>query len=166
MKIASTWTLIGLGLLGATLCVAQQPPAGAPAGATALCKDGTYWLGAARRGACSKHKGVKEWYIPAGGSPAGTPAPARSPSSAPAPSAAAGRIASPEPARAQRRAPPAPSATAAPGGGPGLVWVNHASKVYHCSGDRWYGKTKSGEYMTEADARAKGYRPDHGRTCK
>jgi hypothetical protein len=37
------------------------------------------------------------------------------------------------------------------------VWVNTDSKVYHKSG-RWYGKTKSGKFMTETEARAAGYR--------
>ncbi len=55
--------------------------------------------------------------------------------------------------------------TAAPGGGPGLVWVNTASNVYHCNGDVFYGKTKAGAYMSEDAAKAKGARGERGKTC-
>ncbi len=40
----------------------------------------------------------------------------------------------------------------APGGGHGLVWVNTDSHVYHREGSRFYGTTKKGKYMTEAEA--------------
>ena len=33
----------------------------APAGATALCRDGTYSFSRSRRGTCSHHGGVKKW---------------------------------------------------------------------------------------------------------
>jgi hypothetical protein len=39
------------------------------------------------------------------------------------------------------------------------VWMNTASGVYHYPDTRWYGETKQGEFMSEADAKAKGYRP-------
>src|SRR5579864_6607088 len=39
----------------------------------------------------------------------------------------------------------------------GLVWVNTSSKVYHKDG-QFYGKTKRGKFMTEADAQKAGYR--------
>ena len=59
----------------------------------------------------------------------------------------------------------APAATVAAGGGVGKVWVNTKSKVYHCEGTKPYGKTKVGEYMTEADAKAKGNHGVKGNSC-
>jgi competence protein ComEA len=41
---------------------------------------------------------------------------------------------------------------------PGMVWCNTESKIYHKEGDRWYGNTVHGEWMTEADAIKAGYR--------
>ena len=40
----------------------------------------------------------------------------------------------------------------------GMVWVNTETKVFHYEGDRWYGKTKEGKFMTEQDAIRAGYR--------
>lgn len=40
----------------------------------------------------------------------------------------------------------------------GMVWVNTETKVFHREGDKWYGNTKHGKYMTEADALKAGYR--------
>jgi hypothetical protein len=45
------------------------------------------------------------------------------------------------------------------------VWVNTNSGVYHCPNTRWYGNTKNGEYMTQSEAQAKGYRPAYGGAC-
>ena len=85
-----------IGTIGAGLffCVwaYAAPPASAPAGTTGLCKDGTFYSGATKKGTYSK--------------------------------------------------------------------------VYHCQGDKWYGKTKDGEYLSEADAKAQGFKPDHGKACK
>ena len=40
----------------------------------------------------------------------------------------------------------------------GMVWVNTETKVFHREGDKWYGNTKHGKYMNEADALKAGYR--------
>ena len=39
----------------------------------------------------------------------------------------------------------------------GMVWVNTESGIFFREGDRWYGKTKEGKFMTEADAKKAGY---------
>ena len=139
------------GLLGASASYAQVP-ASAPAGSTGLCKDGSFYSGATKKGACAGHKGLKTWYgaSAAAGAASAPAAAASAPAAAPAmaPAAASGAMA------------------AAPGGGPGQVWVNTSTKVYHCPGDKYYGKTKHGSYMSEADAKAKGYRADAGKTCQ
>jgi hypothetical protein len=77
----------------------------------------------------------------------------------------------PNPLAPDKGAPTAPAASKpapkkeASGDGAGKVWANSASKVYHCEGSKYYGKTRKGEYMTEADARAKGYHGVGGKTC-
>jgi hypothetical protein len=156
---------IGIAALTAALALASvsfaQAPAGAPAGTTGLCKDGSYYSGATKKGACRGHQGVKEWYGTSSAASSGTSSPA-------APAAAAASKAAPAAAAtaAKTKAETAPAATAAPGGGPGMVWVNKSSKAYHCSTDKWYGKTKNGEYLSEADAKAQGFHAAHGKACQ
>jgi hypothetical protein len=106
---------------------------------TATCKDGTALTGTKRSGACRGHGGVQSWGAAATTGPVESPPPSTA-------------------ATSQRTVP-------SPTGGAGQVWVNTSSKVYHCPGTRWYGKTKQGSYMSEADARAQGARPDHGKVC-
>ncbi|MFZ6862912.1 hypothetical protein ACO0K7_09765 [Undibacterium sp. Ji67W] len=117
---------------------------------SATCNDGTAYTGTSKKGACSGHKGVKEW------------------AAAAAPAAAAATPAAPAPAAPAVVAPvkaATPVAAPAAGGGAGKVWVNTSSKVYHCEGAKYYGTTKEGSYMTEAEAKAAGNRPDHGKAC-
>jgi hypothetical protein len=156
---------IAAGLLVAQIASAQTTP---PAGSNGLCKDGTYSTAASKQGACRGHQGVKQWFAaptgPAAPSTATSPTP-----SAPAPTAAPKPVASaPAYAPAATKASPSAKAAAMPqvaGGGPGLVWVNSSSNVYHCYGSNFYGKTKAGSYMSETDAKAKGAHADHGKPC-
>ena len=46
------------------------------------------------------------------------------------------------------------------------VWVNTDSGTYHCPGTKWYGKTQSGEYMTQKQAQGKGYHVSAHRVCR
>ena len=141
------------GIIAATACNAA-----APKGSTGECKDGSYTSAQTKRGACAGHGGVKDWYAQEKAAPTPSKAPR---AAAPAkPNASAGSSATP----AKRSA--SAGSSAAPAGGAGKVWVNTPTKVYHCSNDRWYGKTKEGEYMSEPEAKAKGYRPDHGKACE
>jgi hypothetical protein len=162
MKSAIRLMAVATGLLAAHVAVAQAPP-GAPAGATGLCKDGTYATSTSKSAGCRGHQGVKDWYAtaPAAAAPA-TPATPATKVTAP----------TPPPASAAAAAPAAAASTSSkaakavvPGGGPGLVWLNTSSNVYHCYGGADYGTTKAGAYMSEADAKAKGGRPDHGKPC-
>jgi DNA uptake protein ComE-like DNA-binding protein len=77
-------------------------------------------------------------------------------------------VSSPPPSSPSPSTPPSPAAPAASAKTPppeqgspgnGMVWVNTESGVYHKEGSRYYGKTKQGKYMSEADAVKAGYRP-------
>jgi hypothetical protein len=50
--------------------------------------------------------------------------------------------------------------------GASVVWVNTKGKshTYHYAGSRWYGTTKQGAYMCEADAGAAGYHASKSKT--
>ena len=39
-----------------------------------------------------------------------------------------------------------------------VVWVNSNSGVYHLEGERWFGRTRSGQYECEKAAKAEGDR--------
>lgn len=157
-------TVLILGAFASSCAFAQ-----APAGATGQCKDSSYTTAAKKWQACAGHKGVQTWYADA---KAGAPAAAAAPSAATQP-AAAEKIATVAPAAAPaasstataKSAPASARTTAAPGGGPGMVWVNTSTNVYHCPGGTFYGKTKEGKYMSEADAKSSGARPDRGKAC-
>jgi Protein of unknown function (DUF3761) len=146
-------------ILAPSALLAQAPPAGA----TGKCKDGTYTTSPTKSGACRGHQGVDKWLAadtpakPSTPPPTATPAPAPAakPPSTPAPAAA------PAPAASKSAAPK----TVAPGGGPGLVWLNTSTKVYHCYGGADYGTTKAGKYMSEADAKAAGGKAARGQAC-
>lgn len=172
--------LVAVAAVAFQLTAHAAPPADAPAGATALCKDGSYFDGAKKQGACRGHKGLKTWFGDDAAANNKTTANASEKKTAavvpavpavpvvPAPAASA-------PTKRPEQAITVPSTsksasvvatkTAAPGGGAGKVWVNTSTKTYHCSNDRWYGKTKTGEYESEATAKANGFHAAQGKTC-
>jgi hypothetical protein len=121
--------------------IAKTPNASGPdtkeekSSAQVVCKDGTKLTVDTTRGACHGHGGIDK---------------SASADVSTHTSGAAGTTS---------------STARATAGGPGKVWVNDSTKVYHCQGDRWYGKTKHGEYMSESQAKDKGYHADHGKSC-
>ena len=132
----------------------------------AVCKDGTPFDGATLKGACRGHGGVDK--------KAGAATPSAAPASKTAPVAATTPAVTPSAMSNAGSAVKVPQSNAktagtAPTGAktaaPGQVWANDSTKVYHCSNDRYYGKTKQGEYMSEADAKAKGFHASHGKAC-
>jgi Protein of unknown function (DUF3761) len=190
MKALFVTVALGVGSLLAIDAFAADPPAGA----TALCKDGTYYTGTTHKGACKGHQGVKDWMDKSttdstAASTATTAtdstatktkskaktkaddtatAAAPAATTAPAAATASSTTSMTKPTTTSTtKTPPTPASqiTQKPGGGPGMVWVNSSSKVYHCQGDEWYGKTKEGSYMTEAAAKAAGNHGSHGKEC-
>ena len=159
MRTVLLSTIFGVGLFLAPIAYAQT------ATVTATCKDGTDFSGSTRSGACKGHKGVASWgtaatATTAPGNPGMAPAapPSHSANAAPA---------APPPSMPSKTATntAGSSNTAGKMGGPGQVWVNTATKVYHCPGDRYYGKTKAGEFMSQAAAEAAGDHPSNGKAC-
>jgi hypothetical protein len=148
IKFFTLFTLIGFA--GVCIAQAQSPtPAESPSPSSTP----------------AKHRAVKK--AKATPAPAAHPTPSQSPAKfnlgdlfKPKTSAAAASpvAAKPSPARA---ASAKGAATPAPGGGHGLVWVNTESHVYHKEGSRFYGTTKKGKYVSEADAIKEGDKAAH-----
>ncbi len=139
----------------------------APKGATGQCTDGSYTTAKTEARGCLKHGGVKSWFAGAGAAAADVAA-------APAPTGAAEAPASPPVAAtpasgagaaAPVRAAPSAQVPALAPTSPSDVWVNLSTKAYHCPGTKYYGTTKRGKYMSEAEAKAAGFHASYGKAC-
>lgn len=181
MKLSTLSTSLLLSIFASAAFA--QAPAAAPAGTTGLCKDGSYSNAASKSGACSGHKGIKTWYV-AEPTKAEKKAEVKAEAKAEAKADKSAlekkgdvkeekkaepiKATTPTPAPttpAAKVAPTAAPAVAAAGASANSVWVNTDTKVYHCPGTKYYGKTKKGAYMTVAEATAKGAHADHGKAC-
>jgi hypothetical protein len=184
---------VALGLLIAGSLAAQQ--AAAPKDATGQCTDSTYTTAKTQARACLKHGGVKTWFAAAPAAPApSASAPTSAPTKSTAgkstadksqPKDATGQCTdgSYTTAKTQARgclkhggvktwfggsdvSASAPGTTPAQApSNPTDVWVNLSTKAYHCPGTKYYGATKHGKYMPEADAKAAGFHPSYGKAC-
>src|SRR5215469_15764665 len=137
----------------AALLLAPAVLTPANADVAAMCKDGSQWTGSSNRGACSRHGGVQQWL---NGTVAQLPQLQANNTAGPPVLKPAAQVAATPPAIGNMT-------TAANANGQG--WVNLNSRVYHCAGDRYYGKTKTGEFLSESQAIAQGFRADHGKSC-
>ncbi|GAA3748001.1 DUF3761 domain-containing protein [Terriglobus aquaticus] len=151
-------TGIWLGIAAAVALTAGTQ-AQAPQGSTALCKDGTYSQAATRKQACKANGGVKTWFPTDGGA---DKAPAGTLNAAPgADQANMDGMTQKAPKRPARPTPAAlpnggTTRPQAPGAGPGLVWVDAKTNRYYCAADPNYGRTKTGKYVSESDAKTSG----------
>jgi hypothetical protein len=159
-----------IGLASICLVQGQSPtPSGSPAASPSPAKHRTHKKAeatpspAAESGtSASPSPAEKRSHKKAKTATAASPAPSASPAKftlgdlfKPKTSAAAAPAgASPAPAKSAS----AEAATNPPaaGGGHGLVWVNTETHVYHREGSRFYGTTKKGKYVTEAEALKEG----------
>jgi competence protein ComEA len=89
--------------------------------------------------------------------PATAPVAAAAAPSAPAPMATPKPAPTPKPAATPKPATAPTTAVPATPPQPGMVWANTSTKVFHREGDRYYGNTKHGKWMTEEDAVKAGY---------
>ena len=160
-----------IGFAGVCIAQAQSPsPAESPAKSPTPAKhravtkaQATVSPAASPATSPKAKRGSKKAAAPAAASPAASASPAKfnlgdlfKPKTSGA--AASPAAANPAPARA---ASAKAAATPAPGGGHGLVWVNTESHVYHKEGSRFYGTTKKGKYVSEADAIKEGDKAAH-----
>ena len=125
-----------------------------PKDATGQCTDGSYTTAKTQARGCLKHGGVRTWYggetATLGGSAApsqATAAPTTASTAAPVRASTAASV----PAQAPENATD--------------VWVNTSTKAYHCPGTKYYGATKHGKYMSEADAKAAGFHASYHKAC-
>jgi hypothetical protein len=142
-----------IGFAGVTIAQAQSPtPGESPSAAQTATSPAT----SASPAASPKAKRVRK---KAEAATAASPAASASPAKfnlgdlfKPKTSAAAASPAAATPAPARGATAKTATNPPAPGGGHGLVWVNTETHVYHREGSHFYGTTKKGKYMTEADA--------------
>jgi hypothetical protein len=136
-------------LVPSSVAFAQSPSAQSP---TAKCRDGSFSYSATRSGTCSGHGGVAEWLAPSSATAKCNDGTFSTSASRQGACSSHGGVSE------------WLTQTSASAAGT-RVWVNTSSGVYHCPGSRYYGGTKQGRYMTEAEASASGYRPAYNRIC-
>lgn len=164
MKALMITTTLALALAG---IANAQTPAGAPTGATAQCKDGTWSSEPNRDAACSSHDGVRTWYG-ASDSPTKTPAPAMMPPQTFPKSTPQTMPNAQTPTTGTQTGsrPTLPGGLSRKSGASAAhVWVDRSARTYVCEGERGYGTSSGGAYMSESDAVSNGNQPANGATC-